>query len=208
MSDNPTKFSRRRVLAGASVGAAAVWIAPAVTTLSSASAAGSCVKGASVFKWVAADVTGHGSPPSGTSLVGLLITGTGSLNVSSGNTDFVGPGTGFPPPTYPGVPALDMTGDGSVTVTVLDGPSLPVGNYLVELDVFGSIPGESGGNSAVVEIGAASVISTGNVADTSATPLAYSGSAASASGTLRITHTSEADFRGLFLNRLEVFSCV
>ena len=118
MSENPSRISRRRVLAGAGAGAAAVWIAPAVTTLSSASAAGSCAKGSSVFKWVAADVSGHGSPPSGTSLTGSLVTGTGTLDVTSGNTDFVGPGTAFPPPTYPGVPALDMTGDGSVTVTV------------------------------------------------------------------------------------------
>ena len=208
MSENPSKISRRRVLAGAGAGAAAVWIAPAVTTLSSASAAGSCAKGSSVFKWVAADVSGHGSPPSGTSLTGPLVTGTGTLDVTSGNTDFVGPGTAFPPPTYPGVPALDMTGDGSVTVTVLEGVSLPAGAYQVEMDIFGSIDGEVGGNSAVVTIGATPVISTGVIGDTNAAAASFSGSTASASGTLKITHTSEADFRGLFLNRLEVFTCI
>jgi hypothetical protein len=208
MSDNPTKISRRRVLAGAGAGAAAVWIAPAVTTLSSASAAGSCAKGSSVFKFVAADVNNHGSPPNGAELTGLLSTPTGNLNVTGGNVDFVGPGTPFPPPTYPGVPAVDMTGGAGVTVTTLEGVSLPAGAYLVEMDVFGSIDGETGGNSAIVQIGATTVISTGLNTDTTASAFAFSGSTASASGTIKITHTSQDDFRGLFLNRLEVFTCL
>src|SRR4029077_19142750 len=105
------------------------------------SAAGSCAKGTSVFRFVAADVNNHGGPPpQGTAVTGALTTPTGSLNVTSGNVDFVGPGTPWTPPTYPGVAAVDMTGDGSVTITVLDGGPLPAGAYVVEFDFFSSIP--------------------------------------------------------------------
>ena len=57
MTDSKPSFSRRRLLVGAGVGTAAVWAAPAITTLASASASGSCVKGDGDFSFIAKNLT-------------------------------------------------------------------------------------------------------------------------------------------------------
>ncbi len=182
-----------------------MWAAPAVTTLGGAAfAAGSCIKGASIWKFVPAEVTNRAK--TGAEQTGTFDTPTGSLTVVTGNMDWVGSGTGFPNPPYPSPTCLDLTGGGGVTQTILNGASLPSAPYIVELEVFGSIPGENGGNSAAVKIGGSTVISTGNIGDTTTSLFAFSSGATVNGGVLSLDHASLADFRGLFLKRLEVFS--
>ena len=138
-----------------------MWAAPAITTLGTAAGAtGSCVKGGSVFKFVAAGST----PGTGASLTGPLVSGAYALAVVQGNVDYVGPGTGFVA-GYTSVKTVDLTGDGSVTVTELTGATLLLGNYVVELDVYGStlfpVPaGPSGNpnNQIEVKIGGTTLI--------------------------------------------------
>ncbi len=204
MSESSSSISRRRLLAGAGAGAAAVWAAPAVTTLGGAAfAAGSCVKGAPAFTFRMPNAT----PAIGTALgVGTVFSdGSDALTVSQGNVDVVGPGTewiaGYTP-----VVTMDLTGTGAVTVTTLTGPVLPAGAYIVELDVYGAITGgQPGNNQAVVNVGASAVVDTGFPANGTSTLSSFSGTSANG-GQLTLVHTSPQDNQGLFLRRLEVFS--
>ena len=208
MTENRSNISRRRVIVGAGAGAAAMWAAPAITTLGTAAGAtGSCVKGGSVFKFVAAGST----PGTGASLTGPLVSGAYALAVVQGNVDYVGPGTGFVA-GYTSVKTVDLTGDGSVTVTELTGATLLLGNYVVELDVYGStlfpVPaGPSGNpnNQIEVKIGGTTLIGPVSPPDGPGTLTQLSGTATGISGLLTLIHTSPADFQGLFLSRLEVF---
>jgi hypothetical protein len=208
MTEPKTGVSRRRLLAGAGAGAAAVWAAPAVTTLGgTAFAAGSCAKGRSLWKFEAASSL----PGTGGSVTGLLTDGASTLNIVTGNVDYVGPGTPWPPPAYTTGKTIDLTGDGTVTTTQMDSnfsPGVPA-SYIVELDVYGSTLFNGTGpnnNTITIKLGGTTVIGPVNPPDGPTTLSALSGTVVSGSGLLTLTHLSPSDFQGLFLSRLEVFS--
>jgi len=207
MTEPKTNISRRRLLAGAGVGAAAVWAAPAVTTLGgSAFAAGSCIKLRSIWKFESASSV----PGSGGSVTGLLADGGNTLNIVNGNVDFVGPTTPWPPPVYTAGKTIDLTGDGSVTTTQMDSNFAPAsGAYIVELDVYGSTTLNGAGpnnNNITVKIGATTAIAPVNPPDGPNNLTQLSGTVLSASGVMTLIHNSPSDYQGLFLSRLEVFA--
>lgn len=213
MTEDRPKYSRRRVIAGAGAGAAAVWAAPAVTTLGRAGAqVGAAGSKCSVFLFDTAQL----SVPAQATLLGNssnrtgTFTAVGSLAVGSGNVDFVGPGTDWLPSAgYPATLAIDLTGGAGVTTTTLTGISLGPNTYIVEVEGYGARGG--GTNSIQVKIGADTFIplTAGPLGVT--TPFTFvsspsTGTTTPLGGVLELTHISSgADFEGLFLTRLEVF---
>ncbi len=211
MPEQSSSISRRRLIAGAGVGAAVVWSAPVVTTLGGAAfAAGSCVKGASVFQFITGNLTSPAKQPS-TNVAGPFVAG-GTLALTSGQVDLVGAGTTFTSASFPTETSIDLTGTYPsttvgpvVSVLTAQGPALASSAYIVELEYYGSVPGENLGNRIVVKIGSTTLIDTGTVVAVGGL-FAESGTQ-DASGAVTLTHTSlSSDNRGLFLKRLEVFS--
>ncbi len=212
MSEQKSSMSRRRLLAGAGAGAAAVWAAPAVTTLGGAAfAAGSCVRDQTLFEFITGNLTSPAKQPSA-NVAGPFVAG-GTLALTSGQVDLVGAGTDFTAAQFPTETSIDLTGTypaGTagpvVSVLTAQGLALPAGAYIVELEYYGSVPGENLGNRIVVEIGSTTIIDTGTVLAVGG-QYSASGSLGSANGALTLTHTSlSSDNRGLFLKRLAVYS--
>jgi hypothetical protein len=202
MSENRSQISRRRVLVGAGAGAAAVWAAPAISTLASAQAA--TTSRCSVFRFVTASLTSPAGPHTGasTALTGTFTAGD-SLTVGSGNVDLVGPGTDWPPPTYTPTLAMDLTGTGNFSVVTLNGPNLANKAYTVEVEVYGALDHN---NTYSVTIGGTPFVTVPSPGYQGPTISHVDSGAGTAGGALVLTHTSGGnDNQGMFLARLEVF---
>lgn len=204
MTERP-QISRRRLIVGTGVGAAALWAAPAVTTLSSAHAAGSHC---SVFSFVTENLaSGPPSPPgppySGTYGVGQVFVAGGTLTVTTGDVDLVGPGTPWSS-GFTNELSMDLNGSTGTTTTILTGGgALIPGSYTVEVDVYGSVGGDT--NNIRVAIGGVDLVGPVGVGPGVGTLHALSGSNGAVGGLITLTHTSTSDNQGLFLKRLEVF---
>lgn len=146
MTESNQRISRRRVLAGAGVGAAAVWAAPAITTLASASAAGSCI---TVYQTLLGELKNQ--PTTYVAPVALTFSNGNQLNITQGNANLTGPNTIFTA-GYPPVACIDLLGEGQggVLTTVLQTDSLQPGTYTVELQIGGTYPVNVPANDSVV----------------------------------------------------------
>jgi hypothetical protein len=209
MEQRPTNISRRRLLVGSAAGATAVWAAPAISTLGSASAAGS---DCTVFKFVSADLVAPTwtVTPQPTYGVGtILTTSDAKLLIAIGDIDLVGNNT--PWPTSSGFPdkSIDLNGSSGKILTVLSTNyptplSLPAGTYNVTLKVYGSIGPDN--NIIGVHIGPDQAIGPAIVGP-GPSLFTLTGSVTGSGGIIRLTHTSTRDNRGLFLVSLEVSIC-
>ena len=93
MTDLKQPFSRRRLLAGAGVGTAAVWAAPAITTLGRAGAApanGSCV---TVYETLLGELTSQ--PMTYVAPTSVTFSNGNHLFFTSGSANLTGPTTIF-----------------------------------------------------------------------------------------------------------------
>jgi hypothetical protein len=201
MSENPTRISRRRVIAGAGGGALAIWAAPAITTLSSAGAAGSRC---SVYKFFSPSLSSPSIPPF-TFGIGQTFVAGSQLQVSAGDVDVIGTGTPWDGGNgYINERSIDLNGSSGQTLTILSDSALggTPKAYTVELDVYGSVGSDS--NTVDVKIGGVSAIPPTAVPGGIGTLHTLTGSV-TAGGVLTLTQTSAADNEGVFLRRLEVF---
>lgn len=204
MTDRP-QISRRRLIVGTGAGAAAMWAAPAVTTLSTAHAAGS---NCTVFRFVTEELSPApaNNYAANTALTGTFYAPVDALTVALGNVDLVGPGTVWDGGGYTPTLAMDLTGTAptnSTTTTELTGPTFGSGTYVVELEVYGALGG--GTNTVEVFLGATPLIPTTFGPFGPGSFVTYTSLATVADGTLLLRHvSSDSDQQGLFLKRLEL----
>ena len=200
MSDSRPQISRRRLIVGTGAGAAALWAAPAITTLGTA--AGATGSSCSVFRFFMPNLSSPAASPS--SAITGSVTAGDTVFVGTGNVDFTGAGTDYSGPPWTTTLAMDLDGT-TAGLTILTGPNLTLKTYTVEIEGFGAL---ASGNSVSVEIGGTPVITPQSPPDGSSNPWSFTGTAL-ASGALTLTHSGPGDNQGLFLSRLEVFAnCV
>ena len=203
MSENRPQISRRRLIAGTGAGAAALWVAPAVTGLSVASAAGSsCL----TWDFQTDTITAPSGPPySGTYGVGTHFqSGSGDgLDVVFGDVDLVGPGTPWPS-GFTNTLAMDLNGStGFASTSLASTQVFPAGSYDFTLTVNGSVGNDT--NEVLVLFGAFIPISASVPPGVSDPPHVYTGTATIGSpSNLHLNQGGDPDNMGAFLRRLMV----